>query len=52
MSATNIQIAVKIRPLIDRELKEKTEALWVIQENSVVQVDYVQNCYSFGKCIF
>ncbi|XP_076260932.1 uncharacterized protein LOC143196882 [Rhynchophorus ferrugineus] len=47
MSATNIQIAVKIRPLIERELKEKTEALWEIQENSVVQVDYVQNCYSF-----
>ncbi|XP_030747345.1 kinesin-related protein 4-like isoform X2 [Sitophilus oryzae] len=47
MSSTNIQIAVKVRPLIERELKEKTETTWIVKENSVLQVDYAQNCYSF-----
>ncbi|XP_066249528.1 uncharacterized protein [Euwallacea similis] len=51
MSATNIQIAIRIRPFIEREKREKLEPQWKISENSIVQIDSTQDVigepYSF-----
>lgn len=53
MGSTNIQIAIKIRPFIEREKREKLESLWLVKENSIVQIDCQKNFigepYSFGK---
>ncbi|XP_060516227.1 uncharacterized protein LOC132695783 [Cylas formicarius] len=51
MGSTNIQILVKARPLIERELSQKLKPMWRIQNNSISQINDAEDCigetYSF-----
>lgn len=46
---SNIEIAVRVRPLIEREKKENLEPLWEIKENSIIQTNGLSgDPYIFG----
>ncbi|CAG9772715.1 unnamed protein product [Ceutorhynchus assimilis] len=51
MSSVHIQTAIKVRPFIDREKKDKLEPSWLVQDNSIVQIDssknFIGDPYSF-----
>lgn len=49
---SNIEIAVRVRPLIEREKKENLEPLWEIKENSIVQSGLSGDPYIFGLTSF
>lgn len=56
MSTDNITVAIKIRPLINREKKEKLKEIWSVQDRSIYQIEngqmLVEQQYCFGKLFY
>lgn len=48
MSADNIKVCIKVRPLIDREKKDELKTVWEIQENKIRSIDGAYE-KTFGK---
>lgn len=48
MSDENVQVVVKIRPLIQREIKKCMQIQWAVDDNTIYQKDGKIN-YQFGK---
>lgn len=49
MSESNINVAVKIRPLIKREIEKKIPACWKSTKNTLIDVTGA-NEFNFGNC--
>lgn len=53
-SSKNIQVTVKVRPLIKREKADKLPKLWRVKENTIQLIDpplASNEGYTFGKCV-
>lgn len=52
-SGDNIKVAIKVRPLIKREISQQLKPLWAIQGQSIYQLDdqgsRLGEGYTFGK---
>lgn len=52
MANNNIKVAIKVRPLIARERRDKIEEQWTVTENSIVSLNPLHtSTYHFGESI-
>lgn len=52
--SSNIQVTVKVRPLIRREKEAKLTKLWRVKENTIQLVEPASNNndgFTFGECV-
>lgn len=50
MSTDNIIVAIKVRPLIEREKKAKLSVHWNVQGRAIIQLDYNGQPYGEPYC--
>lgn len=46
---TSIKVAIKVRPLIEREKEENRQSLWTVFDEKTIKTQNKEHVLSFGK---
>lgn len=48
---TSIQVAIKVRPLIQRENDENKQSLWTVVDEKTIRTHNKEHVLTFGECL-